>query len=102
MIDATVRNRPRSEDSVSGVERPPPWEDFGKFHFIASLGGGGTADVFLVLATSAMGFAKLQVLKQLRPNLAEDPEFLMMFLDEAQLAARLNHPNVVQTSEVDQ
>jgi eukaryotic-like serine/threonine-protein kinase len=73
---------------VQRVQRDPPWIRFGKYHFIAGLGGGGSADVFLVLATSQMGFAKLQVLKVLRPDVAEAPEFLAMFLDEARLAAR--------------
>jgi serine/threonine protein kinase len=73
---------------------------FGKYRLIASLGHGGMADVFLSVAQGPVGFNKLQVIKRLRPNLAEEPEFLSMFLDEARLAARLNHPNIVQTNEV--
>ena len=73
---------------------------FGKYRLIASLGHGGMADVFLAVAQGPVGFNKLQVIKRLRPNLAEEPEFLAMFLDEARLAARLNHPNIVQTNEV--
>jgi eukaryotic-like serine/threonine-protein kinase len=74
--------------------------NFGKYRLIASLGHGGMADVFLAVAQGPVGFNKLQVIKRLRPNLAEEPEFLAMFLDEARLAARLNHPNIVQTNEV--
>ncbi len=74
----------------------------GKYRLVASLGHGGMADVYLAVSKGRAGFNKLVVLKRLRPNLAEDPEFLNMFLDEARLAARLNHPNVVQTNEVDQ
>jgi serine/threonine-protein kinase len=59
------------------------------------------AEVFLAVAMGKAGFSKLQVLKRLRPNLAEDAELCDMFLDEARLAARLNHKNVVQTNEVD-
>jgi serine/threonine protein kinase len=73
---------------------------FGKYRLIASLGHGGMADVYLAVAQGPVGFNKLQVIKRLRPNLAEEPEFLAMFLDEARLAARLNHPNIVQTNEV--
>lgn len=73
---------------------------FGKYRLIASLGHGGMADVFLAVAQGPVGFNKLQVIKRLRPNLAEEAEFLAMFLDEARLAARLNHPNIVQTNEV--
>ena len=73
---------------------------FGKYRLIAELGHGGMAEVFLAIASGPAGFNKLLVIKQIRDQLADDPEFLGMFLDEARLAARLNHPNVVQTNEV--
>ncbi|MEJ7733907.1 MAG: serine/threonine-protein kinase [Polyangiaceae bacterium] len=73
---------------------------FGKYQLLADLGHGGMADVYLAVARGPVGFNKLVVIKRLRPHLAEEPEFLAMFLDEARLAARLNHPNVVQTNEV--
>jgi serine/threonine-protein kinase len=57
-------------------------------------------DVYLGVAQGPAGFSKLMVIKMLRPALADDEQFLTMFLDEARLAARLNHPNVVQTVEV--
>ena len=72
----------------------------GKYRLIAELGHGGMAEVYLALASGPAGFNKLVVIKQIRQQFAEDPEFLTMFLDEARLAARLNHPNVVQTNEV--
>jgi eukaryotic-like serine/threonine-protein kinase len=72
----------------------------GKYRLIAELGHGGMAEVFLAVVKGPAGFNKLVVVKQIRPQLAEDPEFLGMFLDEARLAARLSHPNVVQTNEV--
>jgi serine/threonine-protein kinase len=73
---------------------------FGKYQLFASLGRGGMADVFLAVARGPMGFNKLAVVKRLRAQLADDPSFRTMFLDEARLAARLNHPNVVHTYEV--
>jgi serine/threonine-protein kinase len=72
----------------------------GKYKVIAELGHGGMADVYLAVVRGPVGFNKLMVIKQLRPHLAEVPDFLDMFLDEARLAARLNHPNVVQTNEI--
>ena len=72
----------------------------GKYRLIAELGHGGMSDVYLAVAKGMAGFRKLLVIKQLRPNLAEDEEFLAMFLDEARLAARLAHRNVVATHEV--
>ena len=79
--------------------RPEPLS-VGKYRFLVELGSGGMGDVFLAVAQGPAGFSKLQVIKRLRPELAEDPEFLAMFLDEARIAARLNHPNIVQTNEV--
>jgi serine/threonine-protein kinase len=58
------------------------------------------ADVFLSVARGQMGFNKLAVIKRLRQALAEEAAFRNMFLDEARLAARLNHPNIVHTYEV--
>jgi serine/threonine-protein kinase len=58
------------------------------------------ADVFLSVARGQMGFNKLAVIKRLRQVLAEEKAFRTMFLDEARLAARLNHPNIVHTYEV--
>jgi serine/threonine-protein kinase len=73
---------------------------FGKYQPFATLGRGGMADVFLTVARGPMGFNKLAVVKRLRQALAEEVGFRTMFLDEARLAARLNHPNVVHTYEV--
>ncbi len=58
------------------------------------------AKVFLCFTQGVGDFRKLMVVKQLREELADEPEFLAMFLNEARLAAKLNHPNVVQTYEV--
>src|SRR5665213_3149589 len=71
-----------------------------KYRPIAELGRGGMATVYLTVVQGPGGFNKFQVLKRLRPALAADPEFLQMFLEEARLSARINHPNVVQTNEV--
>jgi serine/threonine protein kinase len=75
---------------------------FGKYRLIAELGHGGMADVFLAVMAGPVGsgFSKLTVIKRLRQNLAEEPEFVEMLVDEARISARLNHPNVVQTNEV--
>ncbi len=82
----------------SDLEQPPL--TVGKYRIIAKLGEGGMAHVFLAVSHGPVGFSKLAVLKVVRPQLAEDPEILRMFLDEARLAGRLNHANVVQTYEV--
>jgi serine/threonine-protein kinase len=71
-----------------------------KYAPIAELGKGGMATAYLAAVRGLGGFHKLMVVKRLRPALAAEPEFLRMFLDEARLAARIDHPNVVHTLEV--
>jgi serine/threonine-protein kinase len=73
-----------------------------RFRVIAELGEGGMARVHLALARGPSGVNKLVVLKTLRSHLANDPSCLEMFIHEGRLAARLNHPNVVQTYEVNE
>jgi len=90
--------------TMEGSSNPkgPEANTLGKYRLIAELGHGGMAEVYLAVVQGPAGFNKLCVIKQIRPQLATDPEFLGMFLDEARLAARLSHPNVVQTNEVGQ
>jgi serine/threonine protein kinase len=69
----------------------------GKYVPFARLGSGGMADIFLSVARGPVGFNKIAVIKRLRsPDVESHVE---MFLDEARLAARLNHPNLVHTYE---
>jgi serine/threonine protein kinase len=75
-------------------------ERVGKYRIIALLGQGGMASVFLSVVPGPMGVNKLLVVKLLREELSQDEEFLAMFLNEARIAARLNHANVVGTYEV--
>ncbi len=75
-------------------------ETVGKYVPIAELGRGGMATAYLTSSSGPGGFNKLMVVKRLRPALAAEPDFLRMFLDEARLAARIDHPNIIHTSEV--
>ena len=68
----------------------------GKYRLIAEIARGGMGIVYLALAQGPAGFSKLLVVKELKPELTEEPAFLKMFLEEARIAARLNHPNIVQ------
>ena len=58
------------------------------------------AEVFLSVVAGPGGFSKLFVVKVMKSELLEEPDSRAMFLDEGRLAARLNHPNIVQTNEV--
>jgi serine/threonine protein kinase len=72
----------------------------GRYRVFANIGRGGMADVLLGVAPGTKGFNKLLVVKRLRPALAEDAAMVSMFLDEARLAARLSHTNLVHTFEI--
>lgn len=71
-----------------------------KYRLLALLGEGGTARVWLAMARSPGGFNKLVVLKTIRSELFDNDHVVEMFLEEAKLAARLSHPNIVQTNEI--
>ncbi len=72
----------------------------GRYSLHAQLAGGGMATVFLARLNGAVGFGRTVAIKRLHPHLAKDPEFVTMFLDEARLSARIQHPNVVPTLDV--
>jgi serine/threonine-protein kinase len=71
-----------------------------KYRRIIELGHGGMATVTLTAMRSTHDVTKLVVVKELHSELASYPDCRSMFLDEARLAARLNHPNVVQMFEI--
>src|SRR5829696_3208040 len=72
----------------------------GKYDILALLALGGTAEIYLARIGGAAGFEKYVVVKCLHDHLADDAEFVKMFLDEARLAAHLDHSNIVQTMEL--
>jgi eukaryotic-like serine/threonine-protein kinase len=71
-----------------------------RYQRLIPLGSGGMANVHLALALGQGGFKRLVVVKSVREELVADTAMRQMFLAEARLSARLNHPNVVQVSEV--
>jgi len=73
---------------------------FGRYALFDEIAAGGMATVHLGRLLGPVGFSKTVAIKRLHPNLARDPEFVSMFLDEARLAARIHHPNVVSTLDV--
>src|SRR5579859_2547111 len=69
------------------------------FEIIRRLGAGGMAEVFLAKKRGAEGTYKVLVVKRILPTYTASRRFRSMFIEEAQLATRLNHPNVVQVYE---
>jgi serine/threonine protein kinase/tetratricopeptide (TPR) repeat protein len=75
--------------------RPTP-KRLADFEIVRRLGAGGMAEVFLAKKRGAEGTFKLLVLKRILPAYGSSRRFRTMFAEEAQLATRLNHPNIVQ------
>src|SRR4051794_22345578 len=61
---------------------------------------GGMAEIWLALQQGLKGFERVVVVKRISEALSADPSFVEMFLDEARIAAQLNHPNIVQIYEL--
>jgi serine/threonine protein kinase len=75
-------------------------ERLDRFELVAELASGGMATVYLARLGGVGGFQRFVAIKRLHPHLARDNEFIEMFLDEARLAARIHHPNVVPILEI--
>ncbi|MEO6420601.1 MAG: serine/threonine-protein kinase [Polyangiaceae bacterium] len=72
----------------------------GRYLFDAELASGGMGTVHLGLLLGPAGFSRTVAIKRLHPQFAKDAEVARMFVDEAKLAARVRHPNVVPTVDV--
>ncbi len=78
--------------------RPPL--ALGRYELADRVAAGGMASIYLARQAGAVGFSRLVAVKRLHEHYANDPEFIGMFMDEARLAARVRHPNVVETLDV--
>ena len=72
----------------------------GRYALHAELASGGMATVHIGRLMGPVGFARTVAIKRLHAHFAKDPEFVSMFLDEARLAGRIRHPNVVPVLDV--
>lgn len=75
---------------------PPGTVVLGRYQILGKLAQGGMAEVYLARQVGPGGYQKLVVIKRVRPHLARDQDFVGMFVNEARLAAMINHPHVVQ------
>jgi serine/threonine protein kinase len=75
-------------------------ETLGRYRLRGVLGQGGMGRLYVAEQNGIAGFTKIVALKQILPHLADSPEFRKMFLTEARIAARLEHPNIVVTYEL--
>lgn len=77
-------------------ELPAGTQVLRRYSVVGKLAQGGMAEVYLARQVGPAGYNKLVVIKRVRPHLANDSDFVGMFVNEARLAAMINHPNVVQ------
>jgi serine/threonine protein kinase/ABC-type branched-subunit amino acid transport system substrate-binding protein len=75
-------------------------EPFGEYLLFEKLAEGGMAEIFLAKQTGIAGFERNVVIKRMLPNISRQKRFVTMFLDEARLAARLAHPNIIAIFDV--
>src|ERR1051325_1673626 len=87
---------PTERPKVTTNERPKVSTKFGKYTLIDRIAVGGMAEIFLARQAGLEGFEKTIVIKRIRPHLSKQASFVKMFLNEAKLAAQLNHPKIVQ------
>jgi eukaryotic-like serine/threonine-protein kinase len=73
-----------------------PGMRFSRYEIVHRLARGGMADVWLARVSAVEGFRKDVVIKTMRPELARSEHLVRMFVNEATIAARMNHPSVVQ------
>ncbi len=73
---------------------------FGKYLLLERINVGGMAEVFTAKAFGVEGFERILAIKKILPTMAEDEEFITMFIDEARISVELNHANVVRIDEL--
>jgi serine/threonine protein kinase len=78
----------------------PAGTRFGKYEILKRIAIGGTAEILLARVSGLPGFQKMVVIKRFLPQLATKADCIEMFLDQARIAATLQHPNLVQMYDV--
>jgi eukaryotic-like serine/threonine-protein kinase len=73
---------------------------FGKYLLLERINVGGMAEVFIAKAFGVEGFERFLAIKKILPTMAEDQEFITMFIDEARVSVQLNHANIVHIHEL--
>ncbi|HWO23808.1 MAG TPA: serine/threonine-protein kinase [Kofleriaceae bacterium] len=85
---------------MAGIWRDIELSGACRYRLVRRLGAGGMGEVYLATQEGPSGFSREVVLKRMRPHLADDPACREMFLDEARLTARLDHPSIVKIIEL--
>jgi serine/threonine-protein kinase len=98
MKDSTAKDmdslRPSRPSELAPGIRPTAPSKIGRYELCFELASGGMASVHLARVEGNPGFEKLVALKRIHPHLANEREYIEMFLDEARIASRITHSNV--------
>ncbi|MSP62429.1 MAG: hypothetical protein EXR72_19275 [Myxococcales bacterium] len=89
-----------SPTSAGSRSAPRSGGKLGKYQLIERLGRGGMAEVWKAQSSLPGGFKRTLVVKRILTHLAEDEQFVRMFLAEARLSAQLHHPNIVAVHDL--
>src|SRR5438067_8151688 len=118
MADLTMSSRRKPRPAPAAVEEkvaisvpvftpapapvPPPDEPeptdgtrFGQYVLLEKIATGGMAEVWKARMRGVEGFEKIVAIKKILPHLSDNQDFIEMFIDEAKLAAQLNHNNII-------
>ena len=74
---------------------------FGNYWLLDRINVGGMAEVWKAKSFGSNGFERIVAIKRILPNIAEDKEFIDMFVDEAKISVQLTHPNIAQVTDLD-
>ncbi len=100
-VGELVQPEPEPEPEFD-PEAPPgsvAGELFGKYVLVGNIARGGMGELFLAVQDGLEGFRKVVVVKRVLKHLTTNADFMQMFVNEARLTARLDHPNIVKTYE---
>ena len=88
---------PVFEPPAPAKEEPEPADGvrFGQYVLLEKIATGGMAEVWKARKRGEEGFQKIVAIKKILPHLSDNQEFIEMFVDEAKLAAQLNHSNII-------
>jgi eukaryotic-like serine/threonine-protein kinase len=87
-------------DPGEGTDDPPPTTRIGRYELLFKLAVGGMGSVYVGRQRGAAGFERLVAVKRMHSHVAQTPEMLAGFLDEARIASLIHHPNVVRVQDV--
>lgn len=73
---------------------------FGKYFLLEKIDEDAISEYFLARTYGVEGFEKLLVIKRIKPDIADDEEFILMFIDEQRITAQLNHANITQVFDL--